>query len=48
LKNQKNYSVKVTFTDGWEERIAKAAYNLYNNIENRQSQELKKENLQSA
>lgn len=33
MKN--DIAIKVAFTDGWEERISKAAYDLYKRMEQR-------------
>ncbi|MGB8452774.1 MAG: hypothetical protein WCD89_10605 [Anaerocolumna sp.] len=53
MKKPKEMNVKVTFTEGWEERFAQAAYNLYTRVENKKTQELKgngqsEDNLQTA
>ncbi len=53
MKEPNNYKAQVTFTDGWEDRFAKAAYNLYTRIENKKAQELRgndqnEDNLQTA
>jgi len=34
-KKERKIEIKVTFTEGWEERFAKAAYDLYLRIETR-------------
>lgn len=38
-KEKQKISVITTFTDGWEDRFAKAAYELYLDIEKRKQKE---------
>lgn len=37
MKNKKEIEVVIEFTEGWEERVTMAAYNLYLRIETKKS-----------
>jgi len=39
-KKEKEISVTINFTEGWQERLAKAAYNLYLRLEAQNRTEL--------
>jgi len=43
MKKEREINVVVNFTEGWEERFAKAAYDLYLMVEARKSAQNEKE-----
>jgi len=40
VTKKKEIEVKVNFTEGWEERVAKAAYDLYLRLEAKEKENL--------
>lgn len=36
MRAKREIEVVINFTEGWEERVAKAAYNLYLSLENKE------------
>lgn len=41
MKKEKEIIVHINFTEGWEERFAKAAYELYLSVEGKSSNSIK-------